>query len=444
MILSAEEYSRGFIDFDAELPEGCTVNIWTSTTDNPSENKGEWNGPYYLPSGCKVGSAPKPYIGLRVELKRGDNPSKAPILKQVRWERDNRTFIWPGVQGFSGPPGALVLGRDYGSSYRIVLKPKKAFWTEPIILIENTVRVRFSKGKLRGLDISGFQDETSNPDGATSIIGTIEDKEVEGDLIEILATVPTDDESYGEETAKTQVESITGLLSLCFGEQILGQKVFEDYYFSKPSNEQGEVHVPVKQLPIQSVNFDSAIVVDKSLLKLEDSSLSVAISLALRWYAKGLMYESPVDQFIAYFIGLDALASGYFSTANPRPVREECIKFQKYLEKAQPKMSKELESIILERLKDFPLTQKFSYYWSSHFNGETQLGGKFSKLNRHRGELLHGKAQSVTLDEINDAKTMLEKLLSRELGIENLLKSRQEGPKILGAKIGYLVKPRIK
>ena len=41
MILTAEEYARGFIDFDAILPEGCTVELWTRTADHLGEET-EW------------------------------------------------------------------------------------------------------------------------------------------------------------------------------------------------------------------------------------------------------------------------------------------------------------------------------------------------------------------------------------------------------------------
>lgn len=98
MILTAEEYARGFIDFDAVLPQGCTVELWTRTADGP-EDEGEWAGPYSTPEGSKVLSPPKPYMQLGVGLKRGDDPTKTPILSKVRWERDGDTYIWPGLGG---------------------------------------------------------------------------------------------------------------------------------------------------------------------------------------------------------------------------------------------------------------------------------------------------------------------------------------------------------
>jgi hypothetical protein len=439
MILTDEEYNRGFIDFDAELPKGCSVNIWTDTTDNPNEQSEGWTGPYSIPSGCKVTSLSKQYVRLKVELKRADDPSKTPVLKHIRWERDGKTFLWPGARGFIGPPGALVLGRDYGSSYRLVFKPQKAFWDKPIILIEKTIRVRFGKGKIEGHEVTGFEEEVPNRDGTTSIEGAIKETTAEGDFVEILATLPTENKSEGKEIAKSQVESIAGLLSLCFGEQVLGKKIFEDYYFSSATNEEGEIKIPVKQLKTQPITSVSASVADISAEKLRFSPLGTSMGLALRWYAKGLMYESPMDQFIAYFIGLDSLVSGYFANISPVPVRKEYKQLQEYFTKAQPKIDNGLKEVALARLTDFPLNNKFDYYWKHHFHEETKFGGKFPMLNRLRSELLHGKAQSISPDDVNIAKTILEKLLGRELSLDELIVARQEGPKLLEAMLTYRV-----
>ncbi len=439
MILTDEEYKRGFIDFDAELPEGCSVDIWTTTTDNPNEQNEEWTGPYNITSGCKVTSLPKKYMRLKVELKRGDDPTKTPILKRIRWERNGKTFIWPGVRGFIGPPGALVLGRDYGSSYRVVFKPQKALWDKPIVLIEKTVRVRFSKEKLEGYKVSGFQDEITNQDGTTSIVGDIKETTAEGDLIEILATYATEDEKKGKEITKSQVEYITGLLSLCFGEQVLGKKIFEDYYFSSTTKEEGEIKIPVKQLKFQSITSASATIADISLEKLRISPLSNSFSLALRWYAKGLLYDSLVDKFIAYFIGLESLVNGYFANIKPAPVRKEYELLQEYFNKVKPKIDKGLKDIALARIKDFPLNNKFNYYWKYHFQEETRIGSRFPKFNGLRNEILHGKVQSVSSDDVDNTKIILEKLLGRELELDEVIATRQEGPKLLEFALAYRV-----
>jgi hypothetical protein len=33
LILTAQEYAKGFIDFDAVLPDGTSVELWTMTAD---------------------------------------------------------------------------------------------------------------------------------------------------------------------------------------------------------------------------------------------------------------------------------------------------------------------------------------------------------------------------------------------------------------------------
>ncbi len=442
MILTAEEYSRGFIDFDVDLPEGCRVNIWTKTSNDPAETSNEWEGPYSTPAGCKVLSPPKPNIELLIELKRGEDPSKTPTLRRVRWDRDGKTCIWPKGEDFRGPPAVQVLGRDYGWSYRLVFRPSKALWSESFVLIDQKVRVRFSKGQIEGYESVVIQDEIPNADGTSSMEIEFRETSKEGDFIEILATVLADDERVGKELARTEVESIAGLLALCFGEQILGETVFEDYYFSSGYTEQGEVSMPFKRLGSQTVSVETASATERSLVHLRESNINTAIGLALRWYAKGFAYKSPVDQFIAYFIGLDALISGYFAALSPAPENERHEQLQKYLAKAKPQIDNSLREIILARISDFPLTQKFDLYWESHFKKETSLGSKFTKLNRLRGEIVHGKAKDVKDAEVDDAKTILEKLLGRELGLDSMIDSRQASPKVFGAVLTYVIRPK--
>ncbi len=231
MILTAEEYIRGYIDFDAALPEGCAIELWTKTADYTGEES-EWAGPYTNPDGSKVLSPPKSMIQLCVRLSRGDDPSQTPILNKVRWERDGRTCIWPGAAGFVGNPGALVLGRDYGVSYRLVFQSLRATWPEALVIIGRNIRIRFWKGSLEGHKIVGFHDAEPTPEGNLSVEGSIEEAEVEGDMVEVLATIPGNNEEQVKEEAKNHVESIVGLLALCYGEQILGQPIFSEYYYS--------------------------------------------------------------------------------------------------------------------------------------------------------------------------------------------------------------------
>lgn len=441
MILTLEEYARGFIDFDAALPEGCAVELWTRTADQTGEDV-KWTGPYSDVEGAKVLSPPKPFIQLRVGLKRGDDPTKTPILRKVRWERDGKTFIWPGPMGFNGPPGPLSLGRDYGVSYRLAFQPKRAGWSEPFVIISRAVRIRFWKGGIKGYDVSGFQDAEPTPDGIFSVEGTVREIEADGDILEVLVTVPGNNEEQAKKVAKTQVESIVGLLALCFGEQIMGKPIFAEYYFSDAAGEQGHIHVPVKHLLELSIDKNVASSVDAALVRLYKPPFGASVGMALRWYAAGLNSESTVDAFIAYFVALEALSSGYFARIEPKPVRQECTQLEQYFQKARPPIDSRLRDIALSHMADFPLTIKFDTYWKSRFNYKTHESKQFPKFNRLRAKLLHGSAQDVTSQQVNAVKALLEKLLAKEFGLEALVNSLQSGPKLLEFVLTYATVPQ--
>ncbi len=53
MILTEEQYSKGFLSFDASIPPGGAIEIWTSTTDGVNDSE-QWAGPYIEPSGSVV------------------------------------------------------------------------------------------------------------------------------------------------------------------------------------------------------------------------------------------------------------------------------------------------------------------------------------------------------------------------------------------------------
>jgi len=439
LILTAEEYARGLIDFDAVLPPGCTVELWTRTSDQPAQEV-EWTGPYSDPKGAIVLSSAKSYIQLRAKLRRGEDQTKTPVLKKVRWERDGKTFIWPNRSGFFyGAPERFVLGRDYGVSYRLAFQPQRAEWPEPFVIVGQRARIRFWKGGIKGHEISGFRYAEPISKGTFSVEGNLTEVEAAGDILEVLVTVPGNDDEQTREVAKSQVESIVGLLALCFGEQILGKPVFADFYFSGATGEQGDISVPVKHLLEISIDRDVATLADRALAGLHDPAISTPIGMALRWYAAGLDSESPVDAFVSFFIGLEALSSSYFANIDPKPVRKEYMQLEEYFAKKESTISSELKQIVLARMADFPLTMKFDAYWKARFGQATQESRKFSSFNRLRSRLLHGSVRSVTLQQVNAVRTLLEKLLAKEFGLEDLMDRRQSGPTLLEFALTYVM-----
>lgn len=441
MILTWEEHQRGFIDFDAVIPEGASVQLWTRTKDD-GETDGDWAGPYADPAGSKVLSPPKRYMQLRVNLAVGLDRTKSPELTHVRWDRDGITYVWPGRQGFVGPPTKLSFARDYGCSYRVVVRPKQATWTGPLVIVGRNIRIRLWKAPIAGHRIRGFTTLVVEPDGQRSVQGSVEEAHVEGDTVEVVATINTEDHTQGKDQAKALAESATGLLALSLGEQIIGETVFEDYFFATQELEQGEIHIPVRHLEPLAVDATAARPVDESLVRLQASPVAASLALALRWYAKALGSSSTVDAFVAYFVALETLASGYFAAVDPRPVRPEYVRLREYFEEARPRPDQKLRDTVLARVEDFPLTSKFSAYWTSRFGVETRQSSEFPRLNRLRSELLHGRLQTVPPTQVNQVRELLEKLLGYELGLSDQVSARAGEPRVLGALLRYALVPR--
>ena len=180
----------------------------------------------------------------------------------------------------------------------------------------------------------------------------------------------------------------------------------------------------------------------QALAGLHESTVSASIGMALRWYAAGLSSESPVDAFIAYFIGLEALCSGYFASIEPKPVRKEYDQLRQYFEKAHPTINTRLRDIVLDRIADFPLTMKFETYWESRFGHKTRESNQFPGFNRLRSRLFHGSERTVTLQQIDSVKTLLEKSLAKEFGIDDLVHTRHSGPTLLELALTYAAVPR--
>jgi hypothetical protein len=309
------------------------------------------------------------------------------------------------------------------------------------VIVSRTARIRFWKSGVKGHKISGFHDAEPTSEGTFSVEGAVEEVEAEGDLVEVLTTVPGKNEEKAKEAAKTQAESVVGLLGLCFGEQILGKPIFADYYFSAATGEQGHIPVPVKHLLELTIDRNLALSVDEALRELRESSIGTSIGMGLRWYAAGLGSESPVDAFISYFVGLEALSSGYFASIDPKPVRKEYNQLQKYFKRAEPTIDNRLKDIVLGRIADFPLTMKFDIYWKSRFGHETRESREFSNFNRLRSELLHGRVRTVTLQQANAVRALLEKSLAKEFGLEDLISRRHSGPTLLEFALTYVTVP---
>ena len=67
----------------------------------------------------------------------------------------------------------------------------------------------------------------------------------------------------------------------------------------------------------------------------------------------------------------------------------------------------------------------------------TRESSQFSEYNRLRSRLFHGSVRTVTLQQINLIKTLLEKSLAKEFGIDDLVRTRHSGPTLLELALTY-------
>jgi len=301
------------------------------------------------------------------------------------------------------------------------------------------------KGKLNGFKVTGFDEATLNEDGRPVVQGKVEDVEVEGDLVEVLVTVPAKDEFEGKERARDLCYSTLGLLALSFGQQIVGDQVFEDYFFSGPEEEEGEISIPFNApfSAVAKVAGSMAAETDIALANLSSTDLLPSVSLALRWYYKGLTSSFPTDAFISHFIGIETIANGHFAGIIPPPKREEYSALSEYFSKASPRIDNKLRDVVLERVADFPLAAKFQRYWKARFGniGKSETS-RFRSLNVLRNDVLHGRVTLVEHRYMSQARELLERMLARELSVgEATLRTHSE-PRIHSAVLRYVAQAK--
>ena len=147
---------------------------------------------------------------------------------------------------------------------------------------------------------------------------------------------------------------------------------------------------------------------------------------------------APVDAFVSYFVGIETIVSGYFASLDPPPVRSEYNQLQKYFANSKPPIGANLRDIALARISDFPLTVRFQSYWKARFGKDTLQSRRFSEMSRLRNEIMHGRMQSIQLEMLSAARTLLERFLARELGVESAVRARQQEPEIFSSTLRYV------
>lgn len=418
MLLSEEQFDRGFIDFDAELPPGGMIKLFVKTRDANTGSESEWSGPHADQSGEILNSPAGSSFKLKIESERGPDPYRTTRLTKVRIDRTTGTFLWPGPAGFTGPP-IVTRARDFGYSHRILFRPILHSFSVPFVIVSPTLRIRVTNTSTRGMVATADVTATQVTESSTELYADVRDEEFSGPLVELVATTPLNvAEHDGTQAAREMAESAAGLLGLTLGESFIDSVLHREDLKVEPAAATGTVQWEQKYAEPEYSLENIPTRHFESFQQLSQFDSSNALIFGLRWYLKGLTDVTQADAFLALFLGIDAIVSKWFSEIDPKPQRDEFIKLQRHFTQHGSDLSEAVRRAALSRLSDFPLTHKFVRYWQENIGEMTSESESFSRLNRLRARLAHGTPDPITDADLHDARMILSTLLANNLNVD--------------------------
>lgn len=410
MKLLREEYERGLLRWEVEDPDVYEVSFATTTSASPSELSGaplEASSWLTDPSGSRVTSPPERYMRLGVRCNRPDAEAK---IKWVIWEREQRTMLWKG--NFSAPPRKLSFVPNVGTFHRLVTSVPDLGWPQDVVLRVGEVVIRFVVGVVHGERVTPMDKFEVTEDGKGHIVGgSVGATTVQGRFVEIVAP------GASRVAAKERAWGILGLVALAVGDQAIGDTVFSESYEVTDQEQLGQLEIPVSAaIPFQAK--ESNIDTIDFLLPwiLGDERRHRSRTLALRWYQKGLADTDPVDQFFAFFIGMETIVNSFAADHGPLPeVRERHDKFEAEI-KVGPAITTEEKALLLQRLSEATLTERFRFYVQRHGLPKETVG-EFRSLNQTRREAFHGSISHIDHGLVSSTRGLLLRLLKADLGL---------------------------
>lgn len=406
MRLSKEQYQRGLLFWKSKQP----VKFSTRTSNNPDAG-GDWSEELTNPHGSLVTSDPLRYCDLKANLEFG-KPLEVPF--QVRWEqlRDNSVITHVFDDTLTGKPTTLMHLPNYGVFHRLVVATPYLRWSNDSAIRNGDVIIRLITGAITGEKVEPI-DRVETNDGLPAITGSPSGtQEITGQFIEIVASGHTPLE------AEAVAHSILGLLGLIIGPHVVGEVVFSEPYASSPNKQLGTLHIPVIAHFPKDAEDSEMELIDALIPKLaEQDRKTRAQRLALRWYERGIRSADPLDQLLAFFIGMETVISAEAEVNKPiLPV----AKREKHLQEVLKSLSKASHRDFLKQRTDqivgASLTDRFRFY-SEKADWPAEDIMLFATLAKARSEAVHGELVSYDKELSRKAESLLVKLLKRELGV---------------------------
>ncbi|MBI4337966.1 MAG: hypothetical protein HY683_09100 [Chloroflexi bacterium] len=409
MKVTVEEYQRGILFWDMD----AKAKFWTSTSQTMGEQT-QWSGPLTDPNGSKVQSLPYRFCNLRCSV---DDRSALDRQFQIRWERLINNVVVTRVwdNDLTGAPTTLKHVPCYGRFHRLVVATPYLAWSEDTILRVQNLIVRFTEGKVKGERVEPY-DQVDVADGTLSITGLpVGSAEAEGRFIEVVAP------GQSAERAEALAYTVLGLTGVCVGDHAIGEVVFSESYEATQGHQFGTLRIPVvAKFPREAEHAELEVISGTLPVLLQNGRMNRATSLALRWYERGARAGTPLDKFLAYFIGIETILNAYAAEHGPIPeVLDRETRVERILSALQGDFSSEELGLARQRLVESTLTERAKFYVVEH-HWNAYLVEKFRLLARLRSNAVHGDATDIDESRVSEAHKFLFGLLKAELCLGDL------------------------
>jgi hypothetical protein len=412
MIIDAVDYERGLVKWNP----ASDVVLRTATSDADDSSQAQWSEPLTDPNGSIVQSPRRRMVQLRAD---SGTPTPATSPAPIRWERIDEsgciaTTLWdPDANG--GDFVKLAHIPTYGVFHRLVIAADRGFvWDADKVIRVSDAVVRLHSGALTGEQVTSFDCVEVATGGLSISGGGGGTATAEGKFVEIIApgSTPFD--------AKLLAFALLGLVSVVFGDCVVGSIVFSEPFEALPGRPQESAYsIPVEVRVPQAAEDAGLRAIDGALHGLlESTPVASATRLALRWLEKGIRSGNATDQLISYFVGIEAVLNAYTAAAGgvPAVVEHQRTHAPELRCLLRGKLDREARDKVFRSLGYASAREKFAFYRAQRGLDEG-FDAVFRNVAQQRNSLFHGGVIDETTLDAGGAGRLLVSMLKAELGI---------------------------
>jgi hypothetical protein len=347
---------------------------------------------------------------------KADDPAALARTWEVRWEREYEGKVVTAVWNNDAPYAPIPLEHvpNFGVFHRLVVETRFLELVEGAVLRVGDLLVRFVIGEIEGERAEPVETVQYASDRISIESGWIGTSREQGRFIEIIAPGASSDE------AESSAHSTLGLIAALMGPHAVGPVRFSERHENVRATGGGTTVTTTVGRNPWFVGENIIDMVERALPALRgDGRMANALTLALRWYEHGNRGETVLDEFLSYFVGIEAIVTAHATEHGPLP---EVEKRQAYYEGVEQDLARVVggDKGLLKRLRDKlvepALADRFSFYVGNR-GWETKLIDQFAALAAKRNRVFHGSSVIVDAEDARRAKRLLARLARRELDL---------------------------